>query len=123
MSWIEDYRRVKKGLPDTLLLWRQGDFYEALDGDAVDLAGALDVVLVTIEGKTPMSGFPHAAFLDRVSRLVAGGFKVAVVEPDGNGGGPPQVFGQRAAETAAEPVERVGDTAEGAARQPALFQW
>lgn len=109
---------MKKGLPDTLLLWRVGDFYEALDADAAALAEALDSVLATIGGMTPMSGFPHTKLLSRVDRLVALGFKVAVVEPEGSQS--LQVYGKQ--QEPAPAVEPVVFDGELVATQPALFQ-
>lgn len=116
-GWVDDYRRVKKAHPDALLLWRVGDFYEALGEDAVVLAKALDVVVVKAgEGKTPMAGFPHAMVTDRVGRLVALGYLVAVVEPEGEA-----FYGRRIVDLEAV-AAAAGESVEPVARQLALFE-
>lgn len=81
MSWIDDYRAVKRETPDALVLWRVMDFYEAIEGDAVTLSRALDLMLTKISEKVQMAGFPAAKSRQYVATLIELGYKVAVVEP------------------------------------------
>ncbi|MFM9107009.1 MAG: DNA mismatch repair protein MutS, partial [Chloroflexota bacterium] len=73
--------------PDTILLFRLGDFYETFDEDAELAARLLDLVLTGRDmGKglrVPMAGIPHHAAEGYIARLVAAGHKVAVCEQVG----------------------------------------
>ena len=81
---MTQYLAIKSEHPDCLLFYRMGDFYELFFDDAVAAAAALDITL-TKRGKhlgddIPMCGVPvhsHEAYL---SRLIRGGFRVAVCE-------------------------------------------
>ena len=57
------YLRIKRQYPDTLVLFRLGDFYEAFDADAELAARELDIVLtarpVSKGVAVPMAGIPH----------------------------------------------------------------
>ena len=70
--------------PDTLLLYRIGDFYETFDDDARRAAEALHITLTSREfGKgvrVPLAGVPHHALNSYLARLIARGFKVAICE-------------------------------------------
>ena len=81
------YLQIKRRFPDTILLFRLGDFYETFEGDAETAARVLDIVLTSREmGKgvrVPMAGIPHHAADGHIARLVAAGHKVAVCEQIG----------------------------------------
>ncbi|HET7094184.1 MAG TPA: hypothetical protein VFI22_11910, partial [Thermomicrobiales bacterium] len=87
------YLQIKRRFPDTILLFRLGDFYETFDDDARLAADILDIVLTGRDmGKgvrVPMAGIPHHAADSHIARLVAAGHKVAVCEqlgePSGRG--------------------------------------
>jgi hypothetical protein len=69
----------------TLCLVRMDDFYNAFDQDAVVLAEALDVALTRIQYDglaVPMCGVAADAATDAFARLVAGGWRLVVVEQD-----------------------------------------
>ncbi|MGI8553451.1 MAG: DNA mismatch repair protein MutS [Dehalococcoidia bacterium] len=70
--------------PDTLLLYRMGDFYETFDDDARRMAEALHITLTSREFgrgvRVPMAGIPHHALNGYLGRLLGQGFKVAICE-------------------------------------------
>jgi DNA mismatch repair protein MutS len=81
------YLQIKRRFPDTILLFRLGDFYETFEDDAETAARVLDIVLTSREmGKgvrIPMAGIPHHAADGHIARLVAAGHKVAICEQIG----------------------------------------
>ena len=59
---FRQYRALKEQRPDSILLFRMGDFYEMFYDDAKTASGLLDLTL-TARGKgtdhvVPMCGFP-----------------------------------------------------------------
>lgn len=82
------YLQIKRRFPDTILLFRLGDFYETFEADAEIAAEVLDIVLTGRDlGKgvrVPMAGIPHHAAETYIARLVAAGHKVAICEQIGN---------------------------------------
>ena len=81
------YLEIKARFPDTILLFRLGDFYETFDGDAELAAGVLDIVLTSREAgkgqRMPMAGIPYHAAEGYIGRLIAAGHKVAICEQVG----------------------------------------
>lgn len=82
---MKQYLDAKAKVPDALLLFRMGDFYEVFYDDAVTVAGAVGLALTTRDrdkgpNSVPMAGFPHHQLDIYLSRLIAAGFKVAVCE-------------------------------------------
>ena len=57
---LKQYRDFKKKHPDTVMLFRQGDFYEAYEQDA-ETCGKVLGVTVTKQGTLTMTSFPHYA--------------------------------------------------------------
>ena len=56
---MQQYQGIRRTLPpDTLLLYRLGDFYEMFFDDAKDAAAILNIALTKRNG-TPMCGIPH----------------------------------------------------------------
>ena len=81
---MQQYFRVKADFPDTLLLFRMGDFYELFYDDARRAAGLLDITLTT-RGESggapiPMAGVPHHALDNYLARLVRQGESAAICE-------------------------------------------
>ena len=78
------YLRIKKRFPDTIILFRLGDFYETFDDDAKLLSEVCDIVLTSRPvGKgqrVPLAGVPYHAVESYLARLIAAGYKVAIVE-------------------------------------------
>ena len=78
------YLRIKKRFPDTIVLFRLGDFYETFDDDAKLVSEVCDIVLTSRPvGKgqrVPLAGVPYHAVESYLARLIAAGYKVAIVE-------------------------------------------
>jgi DNA mismatch repair protein MutS len=81
---MDQYFQIKKNYPDTLLLFRMGDFYEVFFEDAKTTARLLNITL-THRGKIgdtpiPMAGIPHHAASVYIDRITNQGLKVAICE-------------------------------------------
>lgn len=81
---LKQYMEVKEEYPDTLVLFRLGDFYELFFEDAKIASYELDLVLTGRAAgnnqKAPMCGVPFHAVSSYVKTLVNNGHKVAIVE-------------------------------------------
>jgi DNA mismatch repair protein MutS len=81
---MKQYQEIKAGNPDTLLLYRMGDFYETFGEDAITASRLLGITLTARNhgGKdaTPLAGFPHHALERYMPKLIASGLRVAVCE-------------------------------------------
>lgn len=81
---LRQYAEAKAAYPDTIVLFRLGDFYEMFDDDAHLGARALELVLTAREiGKgqrIPMCGVPVHAVETYTARLIRAGYKVAICE-------------------------------------------
>ncbi|HEX2613549.1 MAG TPA: DNA mismatch repair protein MutS [Fibrobacteria bacterium] len=81
---MKQYQEIKAGNPDTLLLYRMGDFYETFGEDAVTASKLLGITLTARNhgGKdaTPLAGFPYHALERYMPKLIASGLRVAVCE-------------------------------------------
>ena len=85
---IKQYLALKATVPDTLLFYRMGDFYELFFDDAVKAARLLDITL-TSRGQSNgepirMAGVPYHAADQYLSRLVKAGESVAICEQIGD---------------------------------------
>jgi len=77
---MQQYFEVKRGLPpDTLLLFRLGDFFEMFFDDAVAASRLLGLTL-TKRQEHPMAGLPAHALDTYVGKLLAAGKKVAICD-------------------------------------------
>jgi len=77
---MEQYRRIKAGLPPgVLLLFRLGDFYEMFFEDAKEAAPLLDIALTRRNG-VPMCGVPYHAVDVYLGKLIKAGRKAAICE-------------------------------------------
>ncbi|MDP6056356.1 MAG: DNA mismatch repair protein MutS, partial [Dehalococcoidia bacterium] len=67
------FLEFKAQYPDSLLLIRMGDFYEAFDDDAHTLSNVLGIALTSREsgagGKAPLAGIPHHALDNHLGAL------------------------------------------------------
>jgi DNA mismatch repair protein MutS len=84
---MQQYHHIKAEFPDTLLLFRMGDFYEVFYDDARRAAKLLDITLTT-RGESagapiPMAGVPHHALDNYLARLVRQGESAAICEQVG----------------------------------------
>jgi DNA mismatch repair protein MutS len=82
---MKQYASVKAKYPDTILLFRMGDFYETFDDDAKTTAKVLGITLTrrnngSGSGETPLAGFPHHALETYLPKLLKAGLRVAVCE-------------------------------------------
>ncbi len=80
---MRQYHAVRKDLPpDTLLLFRLGDFYEMFFEDA-QIASSLLNVALTRRGDIPMCGVPFHAAKSYIAKLIAAGKRVALCDQVG----------------------------------------
>lgn len=81
---LQQYMDIKKNTKDALVFYRLGDFYELFFEDAITASKALDLVLTARSAgndqKAPMCGVPHHAAKNYIQKLIAKGYKVAIVE-------------------------------------------
>lgn len=81
---MKQYRQIKQKYPDTLLLFRMGDFFETFEEDALTASKVLGITLTKrANGKAsdvPLAGFPHHSLDNYLPKLVKAGLRVAVCE-------------------------------------------
>lgn len=81
---MAQYYKVKQAHPDTILLFRVGDFFETFEDDAKLASKVLGITLTKrsngAAGDTPLAGFPHHAIDSYLPKLVQAGYRVAVCE-------------------------------------------
>lgn len=82
---MKQYASVKAKYPDTILLFRMGDFYETFDEDARTTSKVLGITLTRRGkagdvGETPLAGFPYHALETYLPKLLKAGLRVAVCE-------------------------------------------
>lgn len=85
---MRQYFAIKAEFPQTLVLFRMGDFYELFYDDAKRAARLLDITL-TARGQSagqpiPMAGVPVHALDGYLAKLIRGGESAAVVEQIGD---------------------------------------
>jgi len=81
---MRQYAEVKSSYPDSILLFRMGDFYEMFFEDAVTASKVLEITLTSrnknSKDAVPLCGFPYHAASSYITKLIENGFKVAVCE-------------------------------------------
>lgn len=81
---MQQYLSLKEKHPDTILLFRLGDFYEMFFEDANKASQILEITLTAREAgknvKVPMCGVPFHAVDGYINRLIKAGLKVAICE-------------------------------------------
>ena len=90
---LRQYREAKAAHPDSILLFRMGDFYEIFFEDAQAAAPIMGVTLTSRPmgktGRAPMCGVPHHSWQGYVGKLLRGGRSVVICEqmeaPSGKG--------------------------------------
>ena len=89
-TMMQQYLRIKRDHPDTLLFYRMGDFYELFFEDAEKAARLMDITLTTRGSSAgqpiKMAGVPHHAVEQYLARLVKLGESVAIAEQVGDPG-------------------------------------
>ena len=81
---MRQYHAIKQDVPDALLLFRLGDFYEMFFEDAVTASRELEITLTArhkdSDQPVPMCGVPYHAADSYIARLLRKGFKVAICD-------------------------------------------
>ena len=81
---MRQYTQIKAKYPDTILLFRMGDFFETFEQDAITASKVLGITLTKrangAASDVPLAGFPHHALDNYLPKLVKAGYKVAVCE-------------------------------------------
>src|ERR1700756_5425496 len=81
---MRQYQAAKQQVPNTLLLFRLGDFYELFYEDAVTAARELEITLTARNKEKgaaiPMCGVPFHAAEGYISRLIQKGHRVAICD-------------------------------------------
>ncbi|MBI4786306.1 MAG: DNA mismatch repair protein MutS [Chloroflexi bacterium] len=84
----QQYLRIKKQFPDTIVMFRLGDFYETFDDDAKTVASVCNIVLTGRDmgtgNRVPLAGVPYHAVETYIAKLIQAGHKVAIVEQQGD---------------------------------------
>ncbi|MBN1982041.1 MAG: DNA mismatch repair protein MutS [Chitinivibrionales bacterium] len=81
---MRQYLDIKQKNPETVILYRMGDFYEMFNDDAKIASRVLGLTLTARNhggsDKTPLAGFPHHALDRYANKLVHAGYKIAICE-------------------------------------------
>ena len=81
---MKQYLELKEKYPDTIILYRLGDFYEMFFDDAEMVSRELELTLTGrdcgLEKRAPMCGIPYHAVNPYVAKLINNGHKVAICE-------------------------------------------
>lgn len=81
---MSQYRSIKSKYPDTILLFRMGDFFETFENDAILASKVLGITLTKrsngAASEIPLAGFPHHSLDNYLPKLVKAGYRVAVCE-------------------------------------------
>ena len=81
---MRQYHSIKQQVPQALLMFRLGDFYELFYEDAVTAARELEITLTSRNKEKgqaiPMCGVPFHAAEGYIARLVQKGFRVAICD-------------------------------------------
>jgi DNA mismatch repair protein MutS len=81
---MRQYNGIKQQVPNALLMFRLGDFYELFFEDAVVAARELEITLTSRNkekgASIPMCGVPFHAAEGYISRLIQKGFRVAICD-------------------------------------------
>lgn len=81
---MRQYRQIKDKYPDTIMLFRVGDFYETFEDDAKITSNVLGITLTKrangAASEVPLAGFPFHALDTYLPKLVKAGYRVAVCD-------------------------------------------
>ena len=81
---MRQYHGIKQQVPNTLLLFRLGDFYELFYDDAVTAARELEITLTARNKEKgepiPMCGVPYHSAENYIARLIQKGYRVAICD-------------------------------------------
>jgi DNA mismatch repair protein MutS len=81
---MRQYHGIKQQVPNTLLMFRLGDFYELFYDDAVTAARELEITLTSRNKEKgepiPMCGVPYHSAENYIARLIQKGYRVAICD-------------------------------------------
>src|SRR5262250_3353251 len=81
---MRQYNAIKEQVPNTLLFFRLGDFYELFFEAAVTAARVLEITLTARNKEKgaaiPMCGVPYHAAEGYIARLMQRGYRVAICD-------------------------------------------
>lgn len=82
---MQQYLEIKRAHPDSILLYRLGDFYETFFEDAITMSKELELTLTGREagpvlGRIPLAGVPAKSIDNYLEKLIEKNFKVAICE-------------------------------------------
>ena len=80
---MRQYNEIKTKYPDTLLLFRVGDFYETFNDDARKASKVLGIILTKRSNggsDDALAGFPHHSLDTYLPKLIRAGLRVAVCD-------------------------------------------
>src|SRR2546421_8177758 len=81
---MRQYNSIKQQVPNTLLMFRLGDFYELFYEDAVTAAKELEITLTARNKEKgmaiPMCGVPYHSAEGYIARLIQKGYRVAICD-------------------------------------------
>ena len=81
---MKQYMEIKDKYPDSILLFRVGDFYETFHEDAVITSKVLGIILTKrgsgANKETKLAGFPYHSLDTYLHKLVKAGHRVAICE-------------------------------------------
>ena len=81
---MKPFWEAKKAHPDSIMLFRMGDFYETFEDDAIQTSEILGIVLTKrangAASTVPLAGFPYHSLDQYLHKLLKAGHRVAICE-------------------------------------------
>ena len=81
---MQQYLDIREKYPETIILFRLGDFYEMFFDDAIKGSEELELTLTGrdcgLDERAPMCGVPYHSCESYISRLIKKGYRVSVCE-------------------------------------------
>src|SRR5262249_11285032 len=117
---MKQYWAAKLRHPESILLFRMGDFYEIFFDDAVEAAPIMGVTLTSRpmrEGRQPMCGVPHHSWQGYVGKLLRAGRKVVICDQV------EEAAGQKLVKREITRVLTPGTVVDDAYLEPARSNW
>ena len=81
---MKQFSEAKKNHPNSILLFRMGDFYETFEDDAILTSEILGITLTKrsngAASAVPLAGFPYHSLDQHLYKLLSAGHRVAICE-------------------------------------------
>jgi len=81
---MKQFWEAKKNHPDSILLFRMGDFYETFENDAIKASKILGITLTKrangAASSIPLAGFPYHSLEQHLHKFLKAGLRVAICE-------------------------------------------